>query len=401
MASEKPAQGRDPADSDASPLAGLRVIEFGQFIAAPAAAQALADMGADVIKVEPAGGDAARSVGWARDACGPMFTAYNRSKRSVVLDLRSAEGRETARQLAQSADVVLQNMRPGAMEKAGLGAVTLMAALPRLVYGQVSGFGQDGSASVRPGFDIAAQAESGMMSLNGPKDGEPTRVGFTAVDAMAAHALTTGVLAALLRRSVTGRGGLVDVSLIDVAIEALTNAWAEFRLSGVMPLRCGNGQPNAAPAADLIRTADGMVVVSAYTQDHFPRLCAAIGRPGLATDPRFQENVGRVQNRAALRAELDQAMGHLSSDAVSELLTRAGVVVGAVRTMAEVAAGHAGVSQDLFVEVAAAGRDAVRIPGIAFRIDGAARRGGRLPAVGEHTAQVLAELKSRHGGLRR
>ena len=401
MASEKPAPGRDPADSDGSPLAGLRVIEFGQFIAAPAAAQALADMGADVIKVEPAGGDAARSVGWARDACGPMFTAYNRSKRSVVLDLRSAEGRETARQLAQSADVVLQNMRPGAMEKAGLGAVTLMAALPRLVYGQVSGFGQDGSASVRPGFDIAAQAESGMMSLNGPKDGEPTRVGFTAVDAMAAHALTTGVLAALLRRSMTGRGGLVDVSLIDVAIEALTNAWAEFRLSGVMPLRCGNGQPNAAPAADLIRTADGMVVVSAYTQDHFPRLCAAIGRPGLATDPRFQENVGRVQNRAALRAELDQAMGHLSSDAVSELLTRAGVVVGAVRTMAEVAAGHAGVSQDLFVEVAAAGRDAVRIPGIAFRIDGAARRGGRLPAVGEHTAQVLAELKSRHGGLRR
>ena len=401
MASEKPAPGRDPADSDGSPLAGLRVIEFGQFIAAPAAAQALADMGADVIKVEPAGGDAARSVGWARDACGPMFTAYNRSKRSVVLDLRSAEGRETARQLAQSADVVLQNMRPGAMEKAGLGAVTLMAALPRLVYGQVSGFGQDGSASVRPGFDIAAQAESGMMSLNGPKDGEPTRVGFTAVDAMAAHALTTGVLAALLRRSVTGRGGLVDVSLIDVAIEALTNAWAEFRLSGVMPLRCGNGQPNAAPAADLIRTADGMVVVSAYTQDHFPRLCAAIGRPGLATDPRFQENVGRVQNRAALRAELDQAMGHLSSDAVSELLTRAGVVVGAVRTMAEVAAGHAGVSQDLFVEVAAAGRDAVRIPGIAFRIDGAARRGGRLPAVGEHTAQVLAELRSRHGGLQR
>ena len=383
-----------PLAHDDPPLRGLRVVEFGQFIAAPAAAQAMADLGADVIKVEPPSGDAARAVGWTRDAYSPMFTAYNRSKRSVVLDLRSQEGRDTARKLGCSADVLLQNMRPGVMEKLGLGSAALMALAPRLVYGQVSGFGQSGPASLRPGFDIAAQAESGMMSLNGPRNGEPTRVGFTAVDAMAAHALTTGVLAALLRRSLTGRGGLVDVSLIDVAVEALTNAWAEYRLTGVMPLRCGNGQPNSAPAADVIQTADGMVVVSAYTEDHFPRLCAALGRSDMAVDPRFRENQGRVQNRDALRAELSQAMGQISSQALCDLLTQAGVVVGAVRTMAEVLPGKAGVSADLFVDVAAAGRDPIHLPGLPMKLDGAARLGGRLPALGEHTDEVLAELAS-------
>ncbi len=391
--SQTNSQARDvrTIDEDA-PLKGLRVVEFGQFIAAPAAAQTLADLGADVIKVEPPAGDAARAVGWTRDAYGPMFTAYNRSKRSVVLDLRSEKDRGLARKLACTADVLLHNTRPGVMDKAGLSSAILMKLAPRLIYGQVSGFGQTGPASVRPGFDIAAQAESGMMSLNGPRDGDPTRVGFTAVDSMAAHALTTGVLAALVRRSVNGRGSLVDVSLIDVAVEALTNAWAEYRLSGVLPLRCGNGQPNAAPAADVITTADGMVVVSAYTQEHFPRLCAAIGRPGLASDHRFAENASRVVNRAALRAELSAAMSHMTSDALCDLLTQAGVVVGAVRTMAEVRPGKAGVSSDLFVEVGAAGRDAIYIPGMPIKIDGASRRGGQLPALGQHTAEVFAEL---------
>ncbi len=374
------------------PLHGLRVVEFGQFIAAPAAAQALADLGADVIKVEPLTGDAARVVGALGDHYSPMFTAYNRSKRSVVLDLRSEQGRAHALQLAASADVLLHNSRPGVMEKQGLGAARVMALAPRLVYGQVSGFGQEGEARLRPGFDIAAQAESGMMSLNGDAQGEPTRVGFTVVDSMAAHALTTGVLAALVRRGVTARGGLVEVSLIDVAVEALANAWAEYRLSGKMPLRCGNGQANVAPAADVIPTADGAVVVSAYTQDHFPKLCAAIGRPALATDARFADNTGRVQHRAALQAALGQAMQSLSSDAVCALLTQAGVVVGAIRTMAQVVPGQAGVGADLFVPVSAAGRDPVQIPGLPLRIDGVARRGGRLPALGEHTAQVLAEL---------
>ena len=369
------------------------MVEFGQYIAAPAAAQMLGDLGADVIKVESTAGDAARHVGWADDAYGPMFSAYNRGKRSVVLDLRSEVGRQQAQALACSADVVLQNARPGTMERQGLGAARLMEMAPRLVYGQVSGFGQRGPASVRPGFDIAAQAESGMMSLNGDADREPTRVGFTVVDALAAQVLSNGVLAALVRRGVTGRGGLVDVSLIDVAVSAMANAWTEYHLSGRMPLRRGNGQPNTAPAADVVRTADGMVVVSAYTQDHFPKLCAAIGVPELALDPRFRENSGRVANRSALMEVLCNSMAHMTSDQVCDLLASAGVVAGAIRTMTDVKAGQAGVSADLFVEVAAPNRKAIRVPGLPMSLGGVERRPGRLPALGEHTQEVLAALK--------
>ena len=382
---------QDP--SQTPPLQGLRVVEFGQYIAAPAAAQMLGDLGADVIKVESTAGDAARHVGWADDAYGPMFSAYNRGKRSVVLDLRSEVGRQQAQALACSADVVLQNARPGTMERQGLGAARLMEMAPRLVYGQVSGFGQRGPASVRPGFDIAAQAESGMMSLNGDADREPTRVGFTVVDALAAQVLSNGVLAALVRRGVTGRGGLVDVSLIDVAVSAMANAWTEYHLSGRMPLRRGNGQPNTAPAADVVRTADGMVVVSAYTQDHFPKLCAAIGVPELALDPRFRENSGRVANRSALMEVLCNSMAHMTSDQVCDLLASAGVVAGSIRTMADVKAGQAGVSADLFVEVAAPNRKAIRVPGLPMSLGGVERRPGRLPALGEHTQEVLAALK--------
>ncbi len=383
---------QDP--SQFPPLQGLRVVEFGQYIAVPAAAQMLGDLGADVIKVESSTGDAARHVGWTDDAFGPMFSAYNRGKRSVVLDLRSEAGRQQAHMLACSADVVLQNARPGTLERHGLGASDLLPPSPRLVYGQVSGFGQQGPASVRPGLDIAAQAESGMMSLNGDPDREPTRVGFTVVDVLAAQVLSNGVLAALVRRGFTGRGDLVDVSLIDVAVSSLANAWTEYHLSGRMPMRRGNGQPTTAPAADVVRTADGMVVVSAYTQDHFPKLCAAIGAPELAQDPRFRENAGRVANRQALMEVLGKAMVHMTSDQVCDLLASAGVVAGSIRTMADIKAGQAGVSTDLFVEVSAPNREAIRVPGLPLNLEGVKRRPGRLPLLGEHTQEVLAELNA-------
>ena len=226
--------------ADDLPLKGLRVLELGQFIAAPAAGQALVDLGADVIKLEPPGGDAARQSGWSKDAFGPMFSAYNRDKRSVVFNLRSDAGRAQAQRLALSCDVVLANARPGAMEKQGLGAAQLMAQAPRLIYGRVSAFGQTGPSSTRAGLDIAAQAESGIMSMNGFADREPVRVGYTVVDVLAASALTSGVLAALLRRGTTGRGGLVELSLIDVAVASMptlgpnTACWARCRCAVAM-----------------------------------------------------------------------------------------------------------------------------------------------------------------------
>jgi crotonobetainyl-CoA:carnitine CoA-transferase CaiB-like acyl-CoA transferase len=375
-----------------APLNGIRVVEFGQFIAVPAAAQVLADLGADVIKVESPTGDAARQVGWTKDGAGPMFSAYNRGKRSVVLDLRSPDDQDRAVKLATRADIVLQNARPGAMEKLGLGPSRLLGLAPSLVYGQVSGFGQNGTASIRPGFDIAAQAESGMMSLNGEASRDPVRVGFTVVDILAGQTLTTGVLAALIRRGITGRGGLVDLSLIDVAVAALSNAWAEYRLTGVMPLRRGNGQPTVAPAADVVDTQDGQVVLSAYTEDHFSKLCLAIGHPELAKDPSFSTNKARVTNRAKLMELLSGALRGMSSDALCDLLAKGGVVAGAIRTMDQIQPGRAGVASDLFVQVASAGRESISIPGLPLNLQGIRREAGRLPALGEHTDEVLAGL---------
>ncbi len=374
-----------------APLAGVRVIEFGQYIAVPAAAQSLADLGAEVIKIEPSAGDAARQLGWTHDDCGPMFTAYNRGKRSVVLDLRSDAGRAAALKLVASADIVLQNMRPGAMLKLGLSAEELMSQFPRLIYGQVSGFGQRGPASLRAGLDIAAQAESGMMSLNGEAGRDPVRVGFTAVDILTAQSLTSGVLAALFRRSVNGRGALINLSLIDIAVASLANAWAEYRMLNKVPLRRGNGQPTVAPAAEVVATSDGMVVVSAYTEEHFPRLCSAIGSPELAQDARFATNRARVENRAALLAALNAAFNHHSTHAVCELLSNAGVVVGAIRTMDQIRAGQEGVSKDLFVGTQAGERAPADIPGVVL-IDDYKHRPGRVPSLGEHTRQVLSEL---------
>ncbi|CAG4886774.1 CaiB/BaiF CoA transferase family protein [Paraburkholderia saeva] len=375
-----------------APLKGLRVVEFGQYIAVPACGQTMAELGADVIKVEPPEGDAGRYAGWNKDQFGPLFSAWNRSKRSVVLDLRDPEGRRNAFALACTADVVLQNYRPGVMEKLGLHAAALTSTVPRLVYGQVSGFGQTGPASQRAGFDIAAQAESGMMSINGDGDRDPTRVGFTVVDVMAANALTSGVFAALLRRSVSGEGGIVDVSLVDVAVSALSSTWAEYRLNGVVPVRSGNGQTNATPAAEVMPTVDGNVVISAYTKEHFARLCGALDRPDIAADPRFCENAARLKNRHAMLIDLRHATSQFSTADLCERLTRAGVVFGQVRTMAEVTPGEAGVSADLFVQVHASGRGPVSLPACPTTFHDYHRRDGRLPDIGEHTAEVLADL---------
>ena len=377
-----------------APLYGLRVIDFGQFIAAPAAAQMLGDLGAEVIKVEPPSGDASRHAGWSADACGPMFAAYNRGKRSIVLDLREAVDRSAAMELALSADIVLQNARPGVMEKFGLGAAALRALHPRLVYGSVSGFGHTGPAAARPGLDIAAQAESGMMSLNGDAHADPTRVGFTVVDVMASRTLAAGVLAALVRLGVSGRGAHVRVSLIDVALDALGQQWAEYQLTGEAPSRCGNGQATQAPAADVLDTADGQIVLSAYVQEHFARLCACLGRPELVNDPRFCDNAARVANRAALRQALAEALSGLDADAACAKLIGAGVVCGVVRSVAE-AIGHAQASTpDRLVSVTAPGGRELRIPALPLTVDHASLQGGALPALGEHTAEVLASLGS-------
>lgn len=379
-------------NTEPAPLAGLRVIDFGQFIAAPSAGQVLADLGADVIKVEPPGGDASRRSGWQADQCGPMFSAYNRGKRSIVLDLRASADREVALALVRSADVLLQNARPGVMEKYGLGVARLREAQPRLVYASVNGFGHNGAAASRPGLDIAAQAESGMMSMNGDAHADPTRVGFTIVDVLAGRTLATGVLAALVRRGVSGQGAHVMVSLIDVAADALSQQWAEHQLYDTMPSRCGNGQPALAPAADVVATAQGKIVLSAYLQEHFARLCQCIGKPGLAQDPRFRDNTARVANRAALRQVLVDALAEVSAEQACAMFNEAGVVSGVVRDLGGAIRHAEEHSPERVVSVSSPGNRMLRMPALPVTIDQASHRDATLPDLGEHGDEIRAEL---------
>lgn len=369
------------------PLTGVRVVDFGQFIAAPAAGAALVDMGADVIKVEPVGGESARQIGIYGQA---MVRAYNRGKRSVAVDLRAPEGRLVAERLVRGADIVLQNLRTGVMEAFGLGPADVRAHNPGVVYGSVSGFGRHGPSRDRPGFDIAAQAESGLMSVTGESGREPQRVGVPVVDAAAGYALAEAVLGAYVGRLRYGTGRDVEVSLLDVAVHLQSTNWGEYFLTGRVPERKGNGQPAVAPAADVVPTADGAIVVSAYTPTHFAALCALVGRPELLDDPRFATNADRVAHRAELLAGLAPAFAGMTSEAALDLLVGNGIVAGAINSYDEVVRHPDVRASGTFVEVAdpAEPYTVVRAP---WRPGNAA---GTLPApsAGQHSAVVLDEL---------
>jgi crotonobetainyl-CoA:carnitine CoA-transferase CaiB-like acyl-CoA transferase len=371
------------------PLDGVRVVDFGQFIAAPAAGAALAEMGADVIKVEPVGGESARQIGVYGQA---MVDGYNGGKRSIAVDLRTPEGRQVAQRLVRDADIVLQNLRTGVMEAFGLGPADVRAVNPGVVYGSVSGFGRHGPSRDRPGFDIAAQAESGLMSITGEAGRDPQRVGVPVVDAAAGHVLAEAVLAAYIGRLRFGTGRDVEVSLLDVAIHLQATTWGEYFLTGQVPERKGNGQPTVAPAADVVPTADGAIVLSAYTPAHFAKLCALIGRPELADDPRFATNPDRVAHRDALLAELAPAFGELTSEKAIEVLVGNGIVAGAINTYDQVVEHPDVRASGTFTDVDGhPGRTVVRTP---WRDgDGAATTGAApAPRVGEHTRQIMTEL---------
>jgi len=387
--------GTPATAQDDRPLAGVKVVEFGQFIAGPGATQTLADLGADVVKIESAHGDNGRHFG-VSEATGwrsGLFLAYNRGKRSLVLDLRRPEGLAVARRLALSADVVLQNVRAGVMEAIGLDAASLRAEKPELIHVSISGFGTDGPSRTRPGLDIAAQAESGMMSVTGERGGGPLKAGFPVADASTAVCTANAILAALVRRARTGRGETIQTSLLASAIVMQSQLLAEYQLTGRQPPRTGNAQQLVAPAADVIGVLDGHIVLSAYLQDHWRRLCQAIDRPQLATDPRFVDNNARVKHRAELIGALQEALGGYTGAQAQALLERHQVVVGVVRDYAQVMASADVQALGLFQPVGDGMGGEVTLPGLPFRFSDAAGapRAPAVPPLGAHTEDVLRE----------
>ncbi|WP_280343553.1 CaiB/BaiF CoA transferase family protein [Nocardia neocaledoniensis] len=375
---------------DHLPLYGITVIDFGQYIAAPGATQTLADLGAEVIKVENPRGDQARSIGSYGDS---IMRAYNRRKKSVVVDLKSETGLAQARALIRTADIVVSNLRPGAMDRLGLTIDAIRALNPSVIYAEVTGFGKNGPSRQRVGLDIAAQAESGLMYVTGEPDREPQRVGVPVIDHAAAYVLAQALLASLFRRERTGAGDHIEVSLLDVALDLQSVNWGDYSV-GRKPVRQGNGQAAAAPAADLFPTADGSIVVSAYTDDKFAALCTLAGLPGMSADPRFRDNARRVANRTELLAALRPFFAPLATEDAVALLTDAGIVSGAVRSYDQARAAEDVVASGIFVQAIDPDGERYTIPGLPYQAASVPRTGdgGGVPPLGSDSERILSSL---------
>jgi crotonobetainyl-CoA:carnitine CoA-transferase CaiB-like acyl-CoA transferase len=374
----------------AAPLAGITVIDLGQYIAGPGATMALAELGATVIKIEPLTGDQARHVGRYGEA---MVRAYNRGKRSIALDLKSESGREIAWRLIAGCDVVVQNLRPGAVDKLGLGPAQVRARHPRVIYLSISGFGGGGPSSERSGYDIAAQAESGLMFVTGEADRPPQKVGVPIVDAAAADLGAQAILAALYGRERSGVGETLEVSLLETALHLQAATWCEYLGGGPEPTRIGHGQPHNAPAAEVVATRDGHIVLSAYAEDHWKRFCRAVGREELAHDPRFSSNDRRVAHRAELRQVLDECLSAYTSDAAVAMLSQHQIVAGAVRRYRDVLTNADVIASGILVDAASADGGRYRAMGLPYRMGGGGRPApAAAPDCGAHSAELLAEF---------
>ena len=315
-----------------SALGNLRILDFSRVLAGPLAAMTLADLGAEVTKVErPGSGDDTRSWGPPHDAAGEAtyFQAVNRNKRSIALDLRDPGDLAEARRLALAADVVVENFRPGLMAELRLDYETLAAKNPRLVYCSVTGFGGSGAGAELPGYDLLVQALGGLMSVTGEPEGEPLKVGVALVDVIAGLYAAVGILAALEHRRESGEGQLVEVDLLSALLAALVNQSSAYTVAGVVPGRMGNRHPSIAPY-ELLRAGEGEIVLAVGNDRQFAALCEVLGAPELAADERFATNPARVENRDALRPLLEAALAERPAAEWVELLRALRVPAGVV-----------------------------------------------------------------------
>ena len=384
------------------PLAGLRVLELARILAGPWGGQLLADLGADVIKVErAAAGDDTRAWGPpfvpAADG-GNLGAAYfhgtNRGKRSIEVDFETAEGRRIVKKLAARSDVLIENFKVGGLAKFGLDYKSLAPENPRLIYCSVTGFGQTGPYAARAGYDLMAQGMGGIMGLTGTADGEPLRVGIPVSDIFSGVYAVVGILAALARRQTTGRGGYVDAALVDSTVGVLSNQALNYLVSGEIPKRIGNTHPNIVPY-QVFPVADGRIIIACGNDQQFVKLCAILGEPGLAALPAYKDNAGRLAHRAELVARLCALTSRLPREELLQKLEAAGVPAGPINDLEQVFSDpqvkHRGMKLDLPSAAAKGGT----IPGVRspIVIDGEAMASERpAPRLGEHNAEILREI---------
>jgi crotonobetainyl-CoA:carnitine CoA-transferase CaiB-like acyl-CoA transferase len=378
-------------ESSSAPLAGVRIVDLSRVLAGPYCTMVLADLGADVIKVErPEGGDETRS--WGPPFVGgeaAYYLSVNRGKRSCALDLSHPEGRELALELCGGAHAVIENFKLGGAERLGVGYEQVRATNPAVVYCAITGFGSRRDPPGRPGYDFVVQAESGLMSITGPEEGPPYKVGVALVDVLAGLHAAAAILAALHR----GEGARIEVPLLDSGLAALVNVSQNALVTGQDPERYGNAHPNIVPYQDF-ETASGRIAVAAANDGLFRRLCEVLGRSELADDERFATNPARVERRQELIPLLQERLRERSADEWVEALQTAGVPVGKVRSVPEALAAAASAGRPATVRVEHPSGGPLDLVASPMWLEPEPAGGGPSPPplLGEHTADVLREL---------
>ncbi|MFL4971606.1 MAG: CaiB/BaiF CoA transferase family protein [Xanthobacteraceae bacterium] len=384
------------------PLSGLRVLELARILAGPWAGQILADLGAEVIKVERKGtGDDTRGWGppFVAAADGghlgaAYFHATNRGKRSIELDFESEEGRRIVRKLAGRSDVLIENFKVGGLAKFGLDYKNLSAENPRLIYCSVTGFGQDGPDAQRPGYDLMAQGIGGFMDITGTPDGEPMRAGVPVSDIFTGVYSVVGILAALAQRERTGRGCYVDTALVDSTVGVLANQALNYLVSGAVPKRIGNAHPNIVPY-QVFPVADGHIIIATGNDSQFAKLCGVLGEPKLAAEAAYRSNADRLANRAELIEKLSALTRRMSRADLLAKLERVGVPAGPINTLEQVFAEPQVVHRKMRLDRPSAAAKSGAIPGVRtpIIIDGAPMAAtSPSPRLGEHTDDILREI---------
>jgi len=385
------------------PLKGVRVIELARILAGPWAGQMLADLGADVIKVEnPEGGDDTRKWGppfvAGRDGenlSAAYYHACNRGKRSIAIDFSTLEGAETIRKLVATADVLIENFKLGGLKKYGLDYDSLRKLNPKLVYCSITGFGQDGPYAPRAGYDFIIQGMSGLMSITGAADGEPQKVGVAVTDLFTGLYSVIAIQAALRHAEATGEGQFVDMALFDAQIAILANQNLNFLVSGQSPQRMGNAHPNISPY-EVVAAADGHFILAVGNDGQFRKFCQIVGLDALPDNPDFATNAARVANRAALHQKIVAALKPLGRAPLLARLDAAGVPASPINTIGEMFADPQTIARGM--QMALDDGHGNKLPSVRspMLLSGTPLTYDRpSPRLGEHTAEILAELENR------
>ena len=375
------------------PLAGIRVLDLTRVLAGPFCSMILGDMGAEIIKVEePGKGDDTR--GWPPFSGGEAtyFLSVNRNKKSLTLNMKAPDGQAILRRLVAKADVVLENFRPGTMERLGFGYDALRKVNPRLIYCAISGFGESGPEASRPGYDLIVQGESGVMDLTGFADGPPVKVGNSVADLVSGMAAAHGVTLALLSRARTGKGQKVEIGMLDVMASLLTYQAGLYWNGGGRPARRGNQHPSIVPY-EVFQAQDAYMTLGVANNSLFDRMCRAIGREELAKDPRFDSEASRVTNREVLVPLLNSIFSTRPASDWLKRLDEAGVPAGRIKTVAEVCDSEHLRARGMFVSLNHPKAGAVTAMGVPIRLwdtPGAAQ--APAPLLGQHTDEILTGL---------